>query len=58
MKMAKSEEMVMIPRRKFERTIKLAREYSENLDRSIERVERAREEMEERHRREDRRRSS
>ena len=54
-KMAKSEEMMMIPKRKFERIIKLAREYSENLDRSIERVERAREEMEERRR--ERRRS-
>ena len=54
--MAQSEEMVMIPKRKWERIIKLAREYSENLDKSIERVERAREDMEER-RRERRRRS-
>ncbi len=53
--MAQSEEMVMIPKRKFERIIKLAREYSENLDRSVERVERARAETEKRRR--ERRRS-
>ena len=44
-KMTRSEDMVMIPRRKWERIIKLAREYSENLDKSIKRMERAREEM-------------
>lgn len=54
--MAQSEDVVMIPRRKWERIIKLAREYSKNLDKSIEKVERAREEMDER-RRERRRRS-
>lgn len=54
--MAQPEDMVMIPRRKWERIIKLAQEYSENLDKSIKRMERAREEMEER-RRERRRRS-
>ena len=54
--MAKSEEMVMIPRRKFDRIIRLAREYSEDLDRTLKDLRRRRREIEERYR-EDRRRS-
>ena len=60
--MAQSEEMVMIPRRKWERIIKLAREHGENLkrqsadlDKSIKKIDRLWEDVEERRR--ERRRS-
>ena len=61
--MAKSEEMVMVPRYKLERVRRLAREHGENLkrgaadlDRSVKLVDQLLEGVEER-RREDRRRS-
>ncbi len=48
--MAKSEEMVMIPRRKFERIVRLAREHSDDLDRTLKDLRRRRREIEERYR--------
>ena len=49
-KMAKSEEMVMIPKRKFERIVRLAREHSEDLVRTLRDLRRRRREIEERYR--------
>ena len=48
--MAKSEEMVMIPKRKLERIAREARETSERFGRRIEELRRERREVQERHR--------
>ena len=48
--MAKSEEMVMIPKRKLERIIREARETSEEFGRRIEELRRERREIRERYR--------
>ena len=60
--MVRSEETVVVPRRKLEYVARLAREHGErlkrgaaDLDRSIEKMNREWEEMEERHKRERRR---
>ena len=54
--MAKSEEMVTIPKRRFDRIIREAKETSAQMDRRIKKVQRMWEEVDER-RRERRRRS-